>query len=147
MCNGKTFWIGQSTSEIWDENPFVLSEFDILPPGDVEYDTKSRVVKFQLPSYEYCGRIEVDQGEGWQEYEPCAPSEVKIDNDIVVTNLQVALCVGRRQDVCSEYEEAEFGKWQGDWTKPCHFMLHVLPQQVKMYPIPVADCSYMGALW
>ena len=49
----------------------------------------------------------------WKIYEPCAPTaggSIRIDDDEEVKQLQVALCLERRNEICSENITAYIGE-------------------------------------
>ena len=55
-----------------------------------------------------------DVTDAWEPYEPCAPTtggSVRIGDEAgVIEELRVALCLERRNEICSDYVDAFVGK-------------------------------------
>ena len=88
----------------------------VKAPEDVHYNPNEHILSFTSASDYYCVRVLVshDVGSSWQMYEPCAPStggSMKLTSPRLVRQVNVSLCLERRQDVCSTSVLATIGQF------------------------------------
>jgi echinoid protein len=96
----------------------ITNFFEIAPPTDVTYQEEDMTLLFKSPSTNYCVKVELYDGDTWRIYEPCAPAtggSIKVsETETLVDEVRVALCLQRRQDICSQVGVAEIVAADGD---------------------------------
>ena len=104
--------LGGST---YSNNYTVATNYLELPvPSDVTYNPGKRTVTFKALDANYCVRVEVQNAKenSWSVYADCATpksSSIKINDDRVVDDVRVSMCLLKRKEVCGEPLKGKIG--------------------------------------
>ena len=91
--------------------------FAIAIPAYVSYTRNTRTLRYSVPDADFCLRVDVstDGGLDWTNYAGCVTSTDGVLTIVwieSVTDVRVAVCLRRRNDVCSDEEIAIIGKFK-----------------------------------